>query len=53
MLSIGPSISKSATPEVGGNDDEEEDEDLYGDITPELSGDINESINTTLSKYFE
>jgi hypothetical protein len=34
-------------------DDEEEDEDLYGDITPELSGDINESINTTLSKYFE
>ena len=33
--------------------DEEEDEDLYGDITPELSGDINESINTTLSKYFE
>jgi hypothetical protein len=34
-------------------DEEEEEEDLYGDITPELSGDINESINTTLSKYFE
>jgi hypothetical protein len=34
-------------------DEEEEEEDLYGDITPELSGEINESINTTLSKYFE
>jgi hypothetical protein len=34
-------------------DEEEEEEDMYDDITPELSGDINESINTTLSKYFE
>ena len=34
-------------------DEEDEEEDMYNDITPELSGDINESINTTLSKYFE
>ena len=33
--------------------DEEEEDEMYDDITPELSGDISESINTTLSKYFE
>ena len=33
-------------------DDEEEDEEEEFDITPELDG-INESIKTTLSKYFE
>ncbi len=32
---------------------DEDEEDMDNDITPELSGDINESINTTLSKYFE
>jgi hypothetical protein len=31
---------------------DDEDDEIELDITPELN-DINESINTTLSKYFE